>query len=88
MRVKNWSLIISCYVLTLSFIHTTSTCIVRLGDICNALRYSNQYFPLICQKLLVYSITLTRSRGNLCHMDAFFHFIETVLMTNQIPEVI
>jgi hypothetical protein len=30
------------YVLTLFFIHTTSTCIVRLGDICNALRYSNQ----------------------------------------------
>ena len=43
-RVKNWALIISCYVLTLFFIHTTSTCIVRLGDICNALRYSNQYF--------------------------------------------
>jgi hypothetical protein len=44
--VKNWALIISCYVLTLFFIHTTSTCIVRLGDICNALRYSNQYLPL------------------------------------------
>ena len=43
-RVKNWALIISCYVLTLFFIHTTSTCIVHLGDICNALRYSNQYF--------------------------------------------
>ena len=43
MIVKNWALIISCYVLTLFFIHTTSTCIVRLGDICNALRYSNQY---------------------------------------------
>ena len=43
-RVKNWALIISCYVLTLFLIHTTSTCIVRLGDICNALRYSNQYF--------------------------------------------
>jgi hypothetical protein len=43
MIVKNWVLIISCYVLTLFFIHTTSTCIVRLGDICNALRYSNQY---------------------------------------------
>jgi hypothetical protein len=42
-RVKNWALIISCYVLTLFFIHTTSTCIVHLGDICNALRYSNQY---------------------------------------------
>jgi hypothetical protein len=42
--VKNWALIISCYVLTLFFIHTTSTCIVHLGDICNALRYSNQYF--------------------------------------------
>ena len=39
-------LVISCYVLTLFFIHTTSTCIVRLGDICNALRYSNQYFLL------------------------------------------
>jgi hypothetical protein len=26
---KNWALIISCYVLTLFFIHTTSTCIVR-----------------------------------------------------------
>jgi hypothetical protein len=36
--------IISCYVLTLFFIQTTSTCIVRLGDICNALHYSNQYF--------------------------------------------
>ena len=36
-------LVISCYVLTLFFIHTNSTCIVRLGDICNALRYSNQY---------------------------------------------
>jgi hypothetical protein len=43
MIVKNWALIISCYVLTLFFIHTTSTCIVRLGDICNTLRYSNQY---------------------------------------------
>jgi hypothetical protein len=44
-RVKNWALIIACYVLTLFFIHTTSiTCIVRLGEICNALRYSNQYF--------------------------------------------
>ena len=43
-RVKNCALIISCYVLTLFFIHTTSTCIVRLGDICSALRYSNQYF--------------------------------------------
>ena len=32
-RVKNWALIISCCVLTLFFIHTTSTCIVRLGDI-------------------------------------------------------
>ena len=39
---KNWALIISCYVLTLFFIHTTSTCIVRLGEICNALRYINQ----------------------------------------------
>ena len=45
-RVKNWDLFISCYVLTLLFIHTTSTCIVRLGDICSALRYSNQYLPL------------------------------------------
>ena len=45
-RVKNWALIISCYVLTLFFIHTTSTCIVRLGDICNTLRYSNQYLKL------------------------------------------
>jgi hypothetical protein len=43
-RVKKWALIISCYVLTLFFIHTTSTCIVRLGNICYALRYSNQYF--------------------------------------------
>jgi hypothetical protein len=41
---QNLALIISCYVLTLFLIHTTSTCIVRLGDICNALRYSNQYF--------------------------------------------
>jgi hypothetical protein len=43
MIVKNWALIISCYVLTLFFIHTPSTCIVRLGYICNALRYNNQY---------------------------------------------
>ena len=35
--------------LTLFFIHTTSTCIVRLGDICNALRYSNQY---LCMTLI------------------------------------
>ena len=50
-RVKNWALIISCYVLTLFFIHTTSTCIVRSGDICSTLRYSNQYFVyrgLVC----------------------------------------
>jgi hypothetical protein len=40
-RVKNWALIISCYVLTLFLIHTTGTCIVCLGDICNTLRYSN-----------------------------------------------
>jgi hypothetical protein len=44
--VKNWALIISCYVFTLFFIHTTSTWIVRLGNICNAPRYSNQYFFL------------------------------------------
>jgi len=43
-------LVISCYVLTLFLIHTTSTCIVRLGDICNALRYSNQYFHSIWSK--------------------------------------
>jgi hypothetical protein len=48
-RVKNWALIISCYVLTLFFIHTTSTCIVRLGDICNAVRYSNQYLRNVLQ---------------------------------------
>ena len=30
-------LVISSYVLTLFFIHTTSTCIVRFGDICSAL---------------------------------------------------
>ena len=57
-RVKNWALIITCYVLTLFFIHTTSTCIVRLGDICNALRYSNQYFhnevTIGCCQMLVY----------------------------------
>ena len=47
MIVKNWAQIISRYVLTLFFIHTTSTCIVRLGDICNALCYSNQYLLLI-----------------------------------------
>ena len=45
-RVKNWALIISCYVLTLFFIHTTSICIVRLGDICRALRYSSQYLQI------------------------------------------
>jgi hypothetical protein len=43
---KNWALIISCYVLTLFFIHTTSICIVRLGDICSALRYSSQYLQI------------------------------------------
>jgi hypothetical protein len=42
-RVKNWALIISCYVHTLFFIHTTSTCSVRLGDICNALRNAERY---------------------------------------------
>ena len=42
---------ISCYVLTLFFIHTTSTCIVRLGDICNTLRYSNQYFIFTFAKI-------------------------------------
>jgi hypothetical protein len=47
-RVKNWALIISCYVLTLFFIHAISTYIVRLRDICNALRYSNQYFNIYC----------------------------------------
>ena len=49
-RVKNWALIISCYVLTLFFIHATSTCIVRFGDICNTLHYSNQYFLLTFMK--------------------------------------
>jgi hypothetical protein len=52
-RVKNWALIISYYVLTLFFIHTTSTCIVRLGDICSALRYSNQYLFLIKSRCVV-----------------------------------
>ena len=47
MIVKNWALIISCYVLSLFFIHTTSTCIVRLGDICNALRYINQHLLFV-----------------------------------------
>jgi hypothetical protein len=47
-RVKNWALIISCYVLALFFIHTTSTCIDRLGDICNVLHYSNQYLIFYC----------------------------------------
>ena len=45
------ALIISCYVLTLFFIHTASTCIVRLGDICNAV--TNIYFWFqICISLL------------------------------------
>jgi hypothetical protein len=39
-------LVIYCYVLTLLFIYTTSTGIVRLGDICNALRYSKQYLNI------------------------------------------
>jgi hypothetical protein len=39
-------LVMSCYVLTLFFIHTTGTCNVRLGDICSALRYSNHYLLL------------------------------------------
>ena len=42
-KSQNWALIISCYVLTLFFIHTTSTCIVCLRDICNTLHYNNQY---------------------------------------------
>ena len=55
-RVKNWALIISCYVLTLFFfIHTTSTCIVRLGDICNALRYSSQYLISVLHPQLPHS---------------------------------
>jgi hypothetical protein len=58
-RVKNWALIISCYVLTLFFIHTTSTCVVRLGDICNALRYSNQYLFVI---FILYSYRLFHLR--------------------------
>jgi hypothetical protein len=48
-KVKNWALIICCYVLTLFFIHATSTCIVRLGDICSALRYSSQYFSMLTE---------------------------------------
>ena len=56
MIVKNWALIISYYVLTLFFIHTTSTCIVRLGDICNALRYSNQYIFTIFFFIYAYHI--------------------------------
>jgi hypothetical protein len=58
-RVKNWALIISCYVLTLFSIHTTSTCIVRLGDICSALRYSNQYLFLIKSRCVVLSLQYT-----------------------------
>jgi hypothetical protein len=58
MIVKNWALIISCYVLTLFFIHTTSTCIVCLGDICNALRYSNQYIFTIIFFLCISHCTL------------------------------
>jgi hypothetical protein len=60
-RVKNEALIISCYVLTLFFIHTTSTCIVRLWDICSALRYRNQYVPLFLDTLdpLVELVVLT-----------------------------
>jgi hypothetical protein len=54
-RVKNWALIITCYVLTLFFIHTTSTCIVRLGDICNALRYSSQYLISVLHPQLPHS---------------------------------
>jgi hypothetical protein len=38
-------LVISCYVLTLFFIHTTGTCIVCLGDICNAL-------PIFCIEIV------------------------------------
>jgi hypothetical protein len=56
MIVKNWALIISCYVLTLFSIHTTSTCIVGLGDICSALRYSNQYLFWIKSRCVVLSI--------------------------------
>jgi hypothetical protein len=53
-RVKNWALIMSCYVLTLFFIPTTSTCIVRLGDICNALRYSNNISAKFVQPIPIF----------------------------------
>ena len=53
-RVKNWGLVISYYVLTLFFIHTTSACIVPLGDICNAL-----YLFLIKSRCVVLSLQYT-----------------------------
>jgi hypothetical protein len=33
--------------------HNFSAYIVRLGDICNALRYSNQYFLFILEAVVV-----------------------------------
>jgi hypothetical protein len=76
-RVQNWALIIFCYVLTLFFIHTTSTCIVRLGDIYNALRYSNQYFICVLgiSNLHISSIFLLNARTVSTVWYIFFHFI-------------
>ena len=76
-RVKQWALIISCYVLTLCFIHTTSTCIVRLGNICNALRYSNQYFICVLgiSNLHISTIFLLNARTVSTVWYLFFHFI-------------
>ena len=69
-RVKNWALIISCYVLTLFFIHTISTYIVRLRDICNALRYSNQYFNIYSGFLC--EIFLSVDLYQLCKLGIFW----------------
>ena len=76
MIVKKWALIISCYVLTLFFIHTTSTCIVRLGDMYNALRYSNQY--------LVMNLFLSWIKLKYCSLDSNQYCVKNIsFKTNQ-----
>jgi hypothetical protein len=74
-------LVIFCYVLTLFFILTTSTCIVRLGDICNALRYSNQYMYLLLLLLLLlllFFLSSVKSLSDTFLGDALIKLYETL----------
>jgi hypothetical protein len=61
---------------SLFFIHTTSTCIVRLGDMCNALRYSNQYFICVLgiSNLHISTIFLLNARTVSTVWYLFFSF--------------